>query len=42
MSNTLPAFTPMENTLFLRLCGRALDNRPDVPADRSRPGSDTH
>jgi O-methyltransferase involved in polyketide biosynthesis len=28
---TLPAFTPMENTLFLTLCGRALDSRSPRP-----------
>ena len=30
MSTTLPAFTPIEETLYLTLCGRALDNHlPD-------------
>jgi len=28
---TLPTFTPIENTLFLTLCGRALDNRSPRP-----------
>jgi O-methyltransferase involved in polyketide biosynthesis len=28
---TLPAFTPMEDTLFLTLCGRALDSRSPRP-----------
>jgi O-methyltransferase involved in polyketide biosynthesis len=28
---TVPAFTPMENTLFLTLCGRALDHRSPRP-----------
>ena len=27
MDVTLPAFTPMQESLFLTLCGRALDNR---------------
>ena len=27
METTLPAFTPIEESLFLTLCGRALDNR---------------
>jgi len=27
MSSTLPVFTPIEDSLFLTLCGRALDNR---------------
>jgi O-methyltransferase involved in polyketide biosynthesis len=27
MGITLPAFTPMENSMFLTLCGRALDSR---------------
>jgi O-methyltransferase involved in polyketide biosynthesis len=27
MGTTLPAFTPMQESLFLTLCGRALDNR---------------
>jgi hypothetical protein len=31
MSITLPAFTPIEDTLFLTLCGRALDNRLPHP-----------
>ena len=31
MSLTLPAFTPMQETLFLTLCGRALDNRSPHP-----------
>jgi hypothetical protein len=31
MSVTLPAFTPIEETLFLTLCGRALDNRLPHP-----------
>jgi hypothetical protein len=26
MSATLPTFTPIEQTLYLTLCGRALDN----------------
>ena len=30
MSTTLPAFTPIEETLYLTLCGRAMDNHlPD-------------
>jgi len=28
METILPAFTPMQESLFLTLCGRALDNRP--------------
>ena len=31
MSITLPAFTPIEESLFLTLCGRALDNRSPHP-----------
>jgi O-methyltransferase involved in polyketide biosynthesis len=31
MSNTLPAFTPLEDSLFLTLCCRALDNRSAHP-----------
>jgi O-methyltransferase involved in polyketide biosynthesis len=31
MTITLPAFTPIENTLFLTLCGRALDSRSPRP-----------
>ncbi|HXZ72005.1 MAG TPA: class I SAM-dependent methyltransferase, partial [Streptosporangiaceae bacterium] len=31
MSITLPVFTPMQETLFLTLCGRALDNRSPHP-----------
>ena len=31
MTVTLPAFTPMQETLFLTLCGRALDNRSPHP-----------
>ena len=31
MSITLPVFTPMEESLFLTLCGRALDSRSPHP-----------
>jgi len=31
MGITLPAFTPMQESLFLTLCGRALDNRSPHP-----------
>ena len=31
MAITLPAFTPMEDSLFLTLCARALDNRSRHP-----------
>jgi O-methyltransferase involved in polyketide biosynthesis len=31
MGMTLPAFTPIEDSLFLTLCGRALDNRSPSP-----------
>ena len=31
MAITLPAFTPMEDSLFLTLCARALDNRSQHP-----------
>jgi O-methyltransferase involved in polyketide biosynthesis len=31
MEITLPAFTPMQESLFLTLCGRALDNRLPHP-----------
>ena len=31
MTITLPVFTPMEETLFLTLCGRALDSRSPHP-----------
>ena len=31
MSITLPVFTPMQESLFLTLCGRALDNRSSDP-----------
>jgi O-methyltransferase involved in polyketide biosynthesis len=31
MGITLPAFTPMEDSLFLTLCARALDNRSEHP-----------
>jgi len=31
MSSTLPVFTPIEETLFLTLCGRALDNHLPHP-----------
>jgi O-methyltransferase involved in polyketide biosynthesis len=31
MSITLPAFTTMQESLFLTLCGRALDNRLPHP-----------
>jgi O-methyltransferase involved in polyketide biosynthesis len=31
MSTTLPAFTPIEETLYLTLCGRALDNHLPNP-----------
>jgi O-methyltransferase involved in polyketide biosynthesis len=31
MDITLPAFTPIEDTLFLTLCGRALDSRSPRP-----------
>ena len=31
MSITLPVFTPMQESLFLTLCGRALDNRSPDP-----------
>ena len=31
MAITLPVFTPMEESLFLTLCGRALDNRSPHP-----------
>jgi O-methyltransferase involved in polyketide biosynthesis len=31
MSITLPTFTPLENSLWLTLCGRALDNRSAHP-----------
>ncbi len=31
MGITLPAFTPIEESLFLTLCGRALDNRSPHP-----------
>src|SRR5205814_9878724 len=31
MSITLPAFTPMEESLFLTQCGRALDSRSPHP-----------
>ena len=32
MTITLPAFTPMEESLFLTLCARALDNRRRSPS----------
>jgi O-methyltransferase involved in polyketide biosynthesis len=31
MTITLPAFTPLEESLFLTLCARALDNRSEQP-----------
>lgn len=31
MAITLPAFTPLEDSLFLTLCCRALDNRSAKP-----------
>jgi len=31
MTTTLPTFTPLENSLWLTLCGRALDNRSQRP-----------
>ena len=31
METTLPAFTPIEESLFLTLCGRALDSRSPHP-----------
>jgi O-methyltransferase involved in polyketide biosynthesis len=31
MEVTLPAFTPMQESLFLTLCGRALDNHLPHP-----------
>jgi O-methyltransferase involved in polyketide biosynthesis len=31
MSITLPVFTPMQESLFLTLCGRALDDRSPDP-----------
>ena len=31
MTITLPAFTPLEESLFLTLCCRALDNRSEQP-----------
>ena len=31
MAITLPVFTPMQESLFLTLCGRALDNRSPHP-----------
>ena len=31
MDVTLPAFTPLQESLFLTLCGRALDNRSPHP-----------
>jgi O-methyltransferase involved in polyketide biosynthesis len=31
MTTTLPAFTPLENSLWLTLCARALDNRSPQP-----------
>jgi O-methyltransferase involved in polyketide biosynthesis len=31
MTITLPAFTPLEESLFLTLCARALDNRSAQP-----------
>jgi hypothetical protein len=31
MAITLPALTPIEDSLFLTLCGRALDNRSPDP-----------
>ena len=31
MGITLPAFTPIEDSLFLTLCARALDNRSPHP-----------
>ncbi len=31
MSSTLPVFTPIEDSLFLTLCGRALDNQLPRP-----------
>ena len=31
METTLPTFTPLEESLFLTLCGRALDNRSSQP-----------
>lgn len=31
MTTTLPAFTPLEDSLWLTLCGRALDNRSPRP-----------
>jgi O-methyltransferase involved in polyketide biosynthesis len=31
MAITLPTFTPLEDSLFLTLCGRALDNRSPHP-----------
>ena len=36
MSTTLPAFTPIEEPLYLTLCGRPLDNHLPNPilADR--------
>ena len=32
MANTLPAFTPLEDSLFLTLYARALDNRRPIPS----------
>jgi len=32
MEVTLPAFTPMQQSLFLTLCGRALDNHLPHPS----------
>jgi hypothetical protein len=34
MSITPPAFTPVEESLFLTQCGRALDNRSPHPIHR--------
>jgi O-methyltransferase involved in polyketide biosynthesis len=31
MTNTMPTFTPLENSLWLTLCARALDNRSPHP-----------
>ena len=37
MAVKLPTFTPLEDSLWLTLCCRALDNRPaEVPVTRYR------
>jgi O-methyltransferase involved in polyketide biosynthesis len=40
MTITVPAFTPIEDTLFLTLCGRALDSRSRRPILNDRMAAD--